>query len=580
MSGLLPRTQPNSGTGVFTNLQTQNLVVTGTGFIGTLDVAALNPTVLTTSTINGDPALAIGATNVTMTCSQPISMTINNTDATTFANELRFDDVGTPTIAIGSNNFTDEGYLWTYPARPIKFGTNNTERARIDGSTGQITLSNSTGVYLPTSANTSFSWASKGDLGYSAFSGTWFSSAAAGDVNLRNQDTTKTLNLGLGNATAQVQIGNAGTNLTTAVTLSSVANDNTPTHVLALNGSSVVVYKTNVADTASSQVFTNKTIDSASNTLTITSSPLSATNINSLLNQDVRTTATPTFAGVSLVNTLLLTTTSFHPITVNNTGMTSGSDILFQSNGTNQSAFGVNESLGTPESYVWNYANIPLKFGTNNSERLRIAASGIGTDNTMTNILGSSSGTLAYKTNLVDTSSTQTLTGKTLDSASNTLTVNSTNVNSLLDQDVRTTSDPTFDSVSLTSLTTVLSLFGGIFQWIGEGAQTTSNATPVVVKTYTTTSGRSYIFGVNLTGYAVSGPNAGKAFYQNTQNGAVNNSGTLTLSNTYGNQFALNGLAGAGLSFTASGADVQIGVIGTALDTIRIRWMVTIFVNG
>lgn len=50
---------------------------------------------------------------------------------------------------------------------------------------------------------------------------------------------------------------------------------------------------------AAIQTLANKTIDSASNTLTITSSPLSATNINNLINQDIRTTAAPQFTGLN-----------------------------------------------------------------------------------------------------------------------------------------------------------------------------------------------------------------------------------------------------------------------------------------
>jgi hypothetical protein len=55
-----------------------------------------------------------------------------------------------------------------------------------------------------------------------------------------------------------------------------------------------------VVSETSSSVLTNKTINSAVNSLTITSSPVVNTNINSLINQDVRTTSSPIFAGVRL----------------------------------------------------------------------------------------------------------------------------------------------------------------------------------------------------------------------------------------------------------------------------------------
>ncbi len=55
---------------------------------------------------------------------------------------------------------------------------------------------------------------------------------------------------------------------------------------------------------AAPQTLTNKTSDSAANTITITSAPLSAANVNTVLNQDVRTTANPTFASMTLTSGL------------------------------------------------------------------------------------------------------------------------------------------------------------------------------------------------------------------------------------------------------------------------------------
>jgi len=77
------------------------------------------------------------------------------------------------------------------------------------------------------------------------------------------------------------------------------------------------------------QTLTNKTIDSSTNTLTITNAPLVATNVNSLINQDTRTTSSPTFVtmtttGTSMsflnsyvtLNTWTLTTSSMTVVTV------------------------------------------------------------------------------------------------------------------------------------------------------------------------------------------------------------------------------------------------------------------------
>jgi hypothetical protein len=200
------------------------------------------------------------------------------------------------------------------------------------------------------------------------------------------------------------------------------------------------------------QAFIN-TINSIAedNTTTVNGvNPLTTSNyVLARLNQDVRTGANPTFGAVG-ANTITLTTAAFHPVTVNNSSATSGNDILFQNTGTNIVGFGANQS--TSEAYAWVFANQPLKIGTNNTERLRIAAAGIANDNSITSILGLSGTTLAHKDNVLDTSSVQTLSNKTLDSAANTITITSsplsaTNINSVLNQDVRTTASPTFTAV-------------------------------------------------------------------------------------------------------------------------------------
>jgi len=150
-------------------------------------------------------------------------------------------------------------------------------------------------------------------------------------------------------------------------------------------------------------------------------------------------------------NPLLMNSPTFHPITVNNTSATSGNDILFQNSGVNVVGFGVNQA--TNEAYSWVYANQPYKIGTNNAERLRIAAAGIANDNTLVNMLGLQGTTLSYKNNVADTSTAQVLTNKTLDSASNTLTITNAplaaaNVNTLIDQALLMSSSPTFSVVT------------------------------------------------------------------------------------------------------------------------------------
>jgi len=139
-----------------------------------------------------------------------------------------------------------------------------------------------------------------------------------------------------------------------------------------------------------------------------------ATTLAANVNQDVRTTASPTFVAATLTNRLDLNCASFHPIIVNNAAPTSANDILFQNTGNN--ILGVGSNNATNEGYLWVYAVQPLKFGTSNTERLRIPAIGIVNDNSVTNILGMQGTTMVTKNNVVDTNTAQTLTNKTLTS--------------------------------------------------------------------------------------------------------------------------------------------------------------------
>src|SRR5687768_2516141 len=65
-----------------------------------------------------------------------------------------------------------------------------------------------TAVNVTQSGNTSFTIPTKMDLGYSNNNAAWYTSAVVGDINLRNIDSTKSLNLGVGSGTAQLKIAN------------------------------------------------------------------------------------------------------------------------------------------------------------------------------------------------------------------------------------------------------------------------------------------------------------------------------------------------------------------------------------
>jgi len=107
------------------------------------------------------------------------------------------------------------------------------------------------------------------------------------------------------------------------------------------------------------------------------------------------------------------------------------------------------------ETYLWSKGAIDLKIATNNTERLRIKGTGLAVDNAGTPLAVSST-TLCLRNNLVDTSSTQTITGvKTFSSApvmsaitngAATLTLPTT-TSTLLS----TTSNPTFATQTLTT---------------------------------------------------------------------------------------------------------------------------------
>src|ERR1700677_4370172 len=88
------------------------------------------------------------------------------------------------------------------------------------------------------------------------------------------------------------------------------------------------------------------------------------------------------FTTINVSNQILMTTPAAHPIQIDLTSTTSEGDVAFLENGT--LVFGVGDNVSTGESYIWNYANRSLKFGTNDVERLDIPAAGIVANTTPT----------------------------------------------------------------------------------------------------------------------------------------------------------------------------------------------------
>lgn len=137
---------------------------------------------------------------------------------------------------------------------------------------------------------------------------------------------------------------------------------------------------------------------SSGNTATIDGvNPLTtATTLAANVNQDVRTTATPTFDRL-----LLTTNTTSPPILVNSTNATNvANEIQFQRSGTYYGSFGVNNTTG--DVYAVAGAGRPFQISTNAVERIRIPSTGIPLDNTAASVLALQGTTLSSRNDLVD----------------------------------------------------------------------------------------------------------------------------------------------------------------------------------
>jgi len=290
---------------------------------------------------------------------------------------------------------------------------------------------------------------------------------SVGVVNVNASSTVKAVNIDsydfLG--AQPLTIKTAGTDRI-VIPNAGIAVDNTITDVLGLQGTTLS-RKTNLADTSTAQVLTNKTINSASNTIQI-----NGTDINTLINQNVRTTSTPSFTSVSMNSGNVSGTLNAGSIGVSGvmgaaqvsatTLNITGTSTLAGVSATSIGATGNMSAANTTISGTVKAANIdsyddfgpaPLVIRTGGTARLVIQNAGIPLDNTITNVLGLQGTTLSYTTGLITAASSTVFTNKTMNSATNTIQVGGTNINSLVGQDVRANASPLFTNLACSTMT-------------------------------------------------------------------------------------------------------------------------------
>jgi hypothetical protein len=281
---------------------------------------------------------------------------------------------------------------------------------------------------------------------------------------------------------------------------------------------------------------------------------------------------------------LTISTNEFFGLLVNSTTSDASNELLVQKSNVSVSGFGHNDF--TNETYVWSFqATDPIKFGPGNTERLRLAATGISNDNTANQVLAingtAGATTVAYKNNLTDTSTAQTLTNKTIDSSNNTLTITNSpliasNINTIINQNVQTTASPSFSSLTLTN---GISQFNSSIVDYNGVANVASGAGNITYYTLSTSTNHSYWAEFTTIAQVVTstGSDLGKAFFQKGTYGVTNNAGTVT-TNTIANQAATNGIT-AGQNIAISSANVNFQFGGNSTDTMRLYWYLKIWYN-
>ena len=573
MSGLLPRTQSNSGSGNFTDITATSLVVSGTAYVSNLVTGTFSPGALAVSNISGNPGLTLSTGSSPTVRLNLASTGIANNNAAT---NILAVSPGDGVTVVYKNNVADTSTAQTFTnktldsaANTITITSGTLSAANINTILNQAVTTTST----PTFGLTTITYSSTNSCGLQV-NNTNAAGTAGGMMCLNNG--TQCFEVGVNNSTNEAYLFNRqntamkfATNFVERLRIdgAGITNDNTITNILGLNGTSLRT-KTNVADTSTAQTLTNKTLDSAANTITITSSPLAAANINTILNQAVTTTSTPTFG----LTTITYSSTNSCGLQVNNTNAAgTAGGMMCLNNGVQSFEVGVNNSTG--EAYLFNRQNTAMKFATNFVERMRIDGGGITNDNTITNILGLNGTSLRTKTNVADTSTAQTFTNKTLDSAANTITITSgslsaANVNTVLNQAVTTTSTPTF---GLTTISYATSAAGLVIDNTNTGVSTSGlvcrvNGTSTLNLGVNASAGEPYLYTLTSTPL--------KFGTNSTERLRIDAAGLITTSNVNGitqnlatnNTYALGSKADYAYS-SAAGAYFT----GTAIGDVNLR---------
>jgi len=293
MSGLQPRTSGEQNA-TYSDLTVQTLGVNLVAYINTLVVTTLNVAnsiynSITTSNIVGNPSIGL-STGGNNRLNIPTSGIVNNNTDTELltinssTKNLEYRTVGSLPVINPFNqslNTTDDvtfnnedlnGYSRVMGQRQgstqtvncIQSGLDTLDQARVTcfspvGTNGYFDVSQSDGLN-----------SYRGRLGYDLSANEW--------------------GIRVNGNIAPSAVINSSYLQSTAIR-ANVFNDNGGGNGAYINGDQAT-NKTN------SQTLSNKTIDSASNTLTVTNTPLSAVNVNSLINQDVRTTANVIFSSI------------------------------------------------------------------------------------------------------------------------------------------------------------------------------------------------------------------------------------------------------------------------------------------